>query len=192
MAKPSFTLLDGLPVYGAPAVPFPTEWGRLGREGTVVEIQPRSAPPWTANVRRGLGGVTDAFCHPDGHHVVVVSHGDLWSIDPETRQGSELSAVVERLWPVEGVAAYIGSRQGLALFRLGEAGIVWHTRRLSWDGFEDVVVQSRRITGQAWDVTRDLWRPFEVDLQTGRSIGGAFEFEDEDGWEQLAPAPDAA
>jgi hypothetical protein len=87
-----FTILDGLPVYGPLATPFPTEWGKLGREGTVVEFRAVSGQHWTGNFARGLGGATAALTHPDGNRILVLSSGDLWVVDPETRSAQELAA----------------------------------------------------------------------------------------------------
>jgi hypothetical protein len=183
----SFELLAGLPPYGDPAIPFPPEWGRLGREGTVVRLRTNSGQTWSANLQRGIEGITDAFAHPDGRRVVVLSRGDLWLLDPDARSAESVGVAIEAVWVVSAPSGFVFSRQGLAFLRLAAEGILWHTRRLSWDGFDDVELTSRHIRGKAWNAIDDLWNDFEVDLATGRSTGGGFDLDDTEGWECPAP-----
>lgn len=76
-------------------------------------------------------------------------------------------------------------RQGLAFFRIGPAGLTWHTRRLSYDGFRDVALTTDRIVGLACGLD-DSWAPFEVDLATGSSRGGSVPKKIDRDWERLA------
>ncbi len=81
----SFKLLPGLPAYGPLDSAFASEWGRLGREGLVVEFG-TGAGAWVANFRPGLGGLDAAFLHPNGHDVVVIASGDLWVVSPKEKR----------------------------------------------------------------------------------------------------------
>lgn len=188
----SFRVLPGLPPYGALAVSFPAAWGRLGREGVVVEFKPSGGGAWIGNFAPGLGGVTAVVAHPDGRRVLVFAEGDLWSVDPESRAADELATAVEALWAVRDPDGLVLSRQGLAFLRLGPSGILWHTRRLSWDGFNAVRLSTETISGDAWNPVEDRWMPFEVNLATGASEGGSFGSGDTEGWQRLASPRDAA
>jgi hypothetical protein len=137
-----YRVLEGLPPYGPRARPFPPEWGRLGREGLVVEFMPSQSDRWTANFQPGLAGLDEVIVHPDRHHVLVFSSGDLWSVDPELREAVRLAFAIDARWDVSD--GRILSKQGLAFLNVGPSGVVWHTRRLSWDGFSDVE------NGQGW------------------------------------------
>jgi len=57
------------------------------------------------------------------------------------------------------------------LYRNGK--IIWRTRRLSWDGFRNVVVQGQILIGEAW-MFDDTWHPFVVDLSSGTASGGSY------------------
>src|SRR5213593_1232440 len=79
-------LLQGLPPYGPLATAFPSEWGRLGREGTVVEFM-TEAGSWVANFQPGLGGLEFAQLTPTGATQLSsprVIYG--WSIQLGARQ----------------------------------------------------------------------------------------------------------
>ena len=78
------------------------------------------------------------------------------------------------------------SRQGIALARLGPEGLLWHTRRLSWDGFTELRIIGEELVGLAWSPIDNEWSSFQVDLRTGRSSGGAYLDQDIEGWERLS------
>lgn len=180
----SVRILAGLPAYGPMAIPIPEDWGRLGGEGLVVEFD-LGSESWVANFKRGLGGLDLAAPHPRGHGAVVVSSGDLWEVDTVTRSAKCLLPAIDLALEVQSPEGWIFSRQGFALASLGPKGIEWHTRRLSWDGFNNVRIEGELVVGDAWSPMDDSWHPFRVDLQTGESKGGSFSNTDEEGWETL-------
>jgi hypothetical protein len=183
--KLAVNVLPGLPPYGALATPFPLEWGKSGREGLVVEFAVDSES-WVANFKPGGGGIQLAETLPDGRRAVVVSSGDLWVVDPVARSADLLLPAVDSALPVNAPAGWIFTRQSIAFARLGPQGLLWHTKRLSLDGFDWVRIEDDRLSGVAWTGVDDDWAPFEVELATGRSQGGGFSAEDIEGWERLA------
>jgi hypothetical protein len=184
-----YRLLPGLPAYGEIPRSFPASWGRLGSEGVAVAFEPRSGGAWTGNFAPGMGGVSDVQPHPDRRRVLVFAAGDAWEVDAETRSAELVLEGVMALWPVDAPNGLVVDQDGLSFARLGPGGVVWRTRRLSWDGFSSVQVGDGGIRGVAWDAVSDGWLPFEVDLATGESRGGSFGEDDLEGWERLAQPP---
>jgi hypothetical protein len=56
---------------------------------------------------------------------------------------------------------------------LGADGQLWTTERLSWEGLSIREVQGNVLHGMGWDLMADKEVPFELDLLTGISKGGA-------------------
>jgi hypothetical protein len=181
----SVRLLPGLPPYGPMPTAFPAEWGQLGREGTVVEFN-TGTDLWVANVRSGSGGLHFAGLHPNRRAAIVIASGDLWMIDLRTRAAVQMLPAIEAMWQVQNPEGWVFSRQGIALARLGPSGLIWHTRRLSFDGFDEVHIDRHEVKGLAWSPLDDTWRPFCVDIQTGKAVGGSYFLEHDDGWEKLS------
>lgn len=182
----NFRLLPGLPAYGPLARAFPPEWGRLGREGIVVAFD-GDRGTWTGNFASDNVGLCTVLQHPDGMRVLVLASGDLWCVDPNLETAEHQLYGVDALWLVPD--GYVVNWQGLAFARFGQAGILWHTRRISWDGFRDVAITADRLTGAAWSpVDAAGWLPFEVSLTTGASTGGSYarDLPLADNWERLA------
>ena len=176
-------ILSGLPPYGPMASAYPPEW--VGREGTVVEFRSK-AGAWIGNFKPGVDGLEFAGQHPDGRHAVVIASGDLWIVDPDDRSAELLLSAIEAALDVQDPDGWIFSRQGLALARLGPTGLIWHTRRLSWDGFDQLTIVGNEIKGLAWSPLEDQWLPFRVDIRTGISQGGSFGEKDREQWEKLS------
>jgi hypothetical protein len=169
----TFRRLQGLPPYGPMATCFPDDWTHLGREGLVVEFVGTSGTSWVGNFRPGIGGIDDVCWHPNRQQVLVAAGGALWCVDPDSRVGELIVGGVLGIWKLESGDLLIDD-QGLAYVRLGRSGIVWHTRRISWDGFQNVCIEAGQITGEAWSPVDDRWLPFSIDLQTGRVDGGSY------------------
>jgi hypothetical protein len=181
----SVRFLPGLPPYGPMPTAFPDEWGQLGREGTVIELT-TGTDVWVANVRPGLGGLQFAGLHPNRSAAIVIASGYLWTIDLHTRSAVQMLPAIEAMWQVKNPEGWVFSRQGIALARLGPSGLIWHTRRLSFDGFDKVHIDQHEIRGVAWSPINEKWCPFCVDIQTGKSVGGSYILGLNDGWEKLA------
>jgi hypothetical protein len=177
-------ILEGLPPYGPMPTAFPREWSLLGREGTVVEFKSEEGV-WVGNFQPGLGGLQFAGLHPNGLDVVVIAAGDLWIVNPRERTALWKLPSLETVLEVHDPEGWVFSRQGIALARLGPNGLMWHTRRLSWDGFDQLHIAEDELSGLAWSPIDDKWCPFSVELKTGKSTGGSYADEDAEGWETL-------
>jgi hypothetical protein len=122
---------------------------------------------------------------PNRHDAVVIAVGDLWVVDGVERSAKLVLHAIETVFEVRDPEGWVFSRQGLALARFGPDGLMWHTGRLSWDGFDQLKVLGSEVMGLTWSPMDNRWYPFRVDLTTGRSTGGVFD-EDREGWERLA------
>jgi hypothetical protein len=184
--KEQFEVLPGLPTDGPLPRWIPESWKRTGREGVVVRFTPEKQPPWTGNFRPGPTALSTAVPHPNGQDTLVVAGGNAYLVNIELGLAELLdTSPISGCWRVDGGPELLLEAQGLAFFRLGADGIVWHTRRISWDGFQNVTVGPFSVTGQAWSPLTQEFHPFIVDLETGRVTGGAPQVPHQE-WERLA------
>jgi hypothetical protein len=171
----TFRRLPGLPPYGAAATTFPPQWGGGAREGLVVEFATSDGNVWVGNFQPGIGGVDEVLSHPNGRDALVVSNGSLWIVNPVTRSADELASAVFNIWRVTDPDGYLLNNQGLGFVRLSPEGVLWKSRRISWDGFSDLRFEGEHLTGQAWAYyIEDGWLPFTLDLRTGKVEGGSY------------------
>ncbi|MBE0573057.1 MAG: hypothetical protein IH618_16055 [Ignavibacteriaceae bacterium] len=174
--------LKGLPPYGPMAISFPKEWGKKGQEGMVVEFQ-TDKETWVGNFRQGLGKVDLVQFHPNKSNAIVIAAGDLWLVDADQHTAENILSWINQAIEVNNPEGWIFSLQDLAFARFGLKGIIWRTKRLSWDGFKDVCIENNNLVGYAWDLSQ--WCFFEVDLATGNSMGGVYYDEDPEVLERL-------
>ena len=53
-----------------------------------------------------------------------------------------------------------------------ENGVLWRTRRVSWDGIWDLRAENGRLCGKCWDALNDTEESFSIDVRTGDVVGG--------------------
>lgn len=134
----------------------------------VVEFMPDTPNAWVGNFKPGHGSYDGVHVHPNRKDVVVFAGGEPYVVDPERKVvRSELEGSVFHVWEVADPPGFVFDREGLAFGRISAEGRLWHTRRLSWDGFRNIAIRSNRIEGEAWNPIDDNWIPFKVDLTTG-------------------------
>ena len=168
-----FEVLAGLPPYG----PLPLQFSATGqgthREGYVVRFRPESSESWVGNFQPGVGTLEGVFQHPDGTHLFVIAAGAAYVIDPDTRVlsshfGFNLCEAIEVPELHELVFTNGLWFEGFA------AQFTWRSRRVSWDGVRSLQRTGTILQGEAYTPLGDFWRPFSLDLATGRCQGGAY------------------
>lgn len=168
----SLELLSGLPSGGETVHVFPSAWTARGSEGVVVRVV-TAARSWVGNFMPGAVGVTG--CWKLGEEAgVVVAQGDVWHVSAISGSGAKLLAGATKVHEIGGSGLLL-EIDGIRLARMSESGILWESRRLSWDGLREVVVKGGCISGSGWSMPRDTWVAFAVDLGDGASSGGGYD-----------------
>jgi hypothetical protein len=123
------------------------------------------------NFQPGITRFSGAFAHPDEIHVVVVSGGDIYVVDPESKSAQELGRMVVSVTPIPERSALLLD-ETLRLSLIDRTGLKWRTQRLSWDGIRNLTVTAGFIRGEGWRYD-GTWHEFEASLETGETNGGA-------------------
>jgi len=170
----TFETLPGLPGKGPKPKPFSATQKSWLQAGYVVRITPNSGNSWVGNFQPGPGGATRVLPHPDGSKVVVVAAGQMYVVDPDVRSASVIPGVVVNIHVLEDPPLLVIDDQGIQFQAFGPEGLRWRTKRISWDGFRNVVITGSQLSGESSNVTGDVWESFQVDLRTGRTTGGMY------------------
>ncbi len=112
---------------------------------------------------------------PNPHQLCAVAGGYAYVVN--ARQPEQWQQISYR--PVTTIRVVASHRLLIftgfhSLCALGEAGLAWETKRLSWEGLRITDLQADTLSGFGWDMATDTEVPFTVDLRTGHAIGGAF------------------
>jgi hypothetical protein len=169
-----FSELPGLPTTGPMPVPFSATGQGTHREGYVVEFRPGTENAWVGNFQRGLSGYDKVVKHPNGKHLVVISGGQAYVIDPDSKQEINNFGGDIQYCAVSPELPGLVFGNGLWIIIIYRNGRMRQTERISWDGMRGMEIRGRHLEGEAYDPTTDRWCAFQVDLQKARHEGGSY------------------
>lgn len=156
---------------------YPVELEEGDRSGQYLRVIPHAGSAWFGFFVSGFDSaqvMNAVLSCPDQDYLCVISGGYAYvvnAIDPgqwfriEQRPVADFVSV-----PSEQMILFAGFT---SITALGRSGILWTTERLSWEGVSLKQVGAQVLHGIGWDALSDKECPFEVDLQTGKHIGGA-------------------
>jgi len=168
----SFKVLPGSPPCGAMAKPFPSSGYSAFREGFVVQFESEKIGTWVGNFQPGLTTFSGVYQHPDGVHVIVVSGGAVYIVNPNTQTTEESDGMVYSVNQL-GEGKDLLFNNGIYLSLIGRDHN-WRTSRLSWDGIRNLSVSGDVVSGESWRYD-DTWHRFSVSLRDGSHTGGAYD-----------------
>lgn len=156
---------------------FPAELEEGDRGGTHLRVMPQGSAAWIGFFALGFESVEVAsgiFSCPDADWICVAAGGYAYAVDtgnPARWMQIEQRPVTEvRPVPELKLLLFTGFT---SITVLGESQRLWTTERLSWEGVSVKDIQGAALHGMGWDAVTDKEVPFEVDLLTGKSKGGA-------------------
>ena len=167
-------ILDSLPPYGEPAKAFSATGMGAQSEGFVVKFFPSSGNDWVGNFQPGLSSLFEVVDHPNGVSSIVISGGQAYLVNPESEKcEQEFGGQIETIIPLPDQSALIFGN-GLWFEAIGPDGFLWKSRRISWDGMQNVRQQDLSLIGESYDPMSDGWSEFNLDLTTGEVTGGSY------------------
>ena len=148
-----------------------------GQDGLIVDVSPRTAQSWIGIFAFGKlapKGRDGLYTWPDPRVLCVVSrgHGYLVRVDePAKYETIRVNPILDVI-PVASRRIVVFANY-TELVAYGEAGPVWVSDRLSWDGITITAVTHEYIEGKVWDPRDEADVAFRVDLTNGRHEGGS-------------------
>ncbi|MDD5140042.1 MAG: hypothetical protein PHY43_07275 [Verrucomicrobiales bacterium] len=163
-----FEILPGLPGVG----PIPEAFSATGQgtqsEGFVVHFHPRTSESWIGNFQGGDGSLDGVFLYPDKRTVIVVSRGQAYHVDPQSRSllrhfGGCITTMVK-----DDARSLLIFADWTHLWAFDTTGQRWESERVSIDGIRNLRIEADSIVGEDFDPTGEKWRKFSVSLETGK------------------------
>ncbi len=123
------------------------------------------APDWLCAVAGGYVYLIDTLDPSSSHHLALRPVVEVRAIAQDTPSPEGIAPRPLRLLLFAGFHS---------ITAWGEAGLLWHTARLSWEGLTLGEVQDSHLHGLGWEMRSDRELPFTVDLRTGQHTGGGY------------------
>ncbi len=172
-----YEILSELPGMPKKVVFIPENKLGVGQDGLIVKICPSNETPWIGIFAFGDLS-SSAECSvlegPGPNFLSIVAQGEGYIVSP---CNPRLVTRV-KVYPVFGAVEV--PLRGLVLFydytniaAYNESGLLWLTKRISWDGIEITSVSENEIVGKSWDSPNDRNVEFNVNLADGSHRGGA-------------------
>lgn len=168
-------VLEELPGRAIPRFYFPGANPLGGSDGLLVLVNPPGGNGWLGVFAfGGYGhGLTMVSSTPDESTLCVVSDGAGYLVradKPSCWLDAPVVPVVEvRPLPDQEMLLMVGFN---VIGAVGQAGLLWRTGTLSYDGICLTSVGEKYIEGEGWDPTSAKRPKFKVDLLTGVHEGG--------------------
>lgn len=156
---------------------YPAQLEEGDRAGDYMRVTPGNSRTWigffaagfdSADVASGIYSCPDpdSLCVLAGGYGYIVSapNPDHWT------QIKQRPVVQVRAIPELKLLLFVGFT---GITGLAQQNQLWTTDRLSWEGISISKIDGTLLHGMGWDAVTDKEVPFQVDLLTGKSTGGA-------------------
>lgn len=155
---------------------FPARLEEGDRTGAYLRVTPQGSQAWIGFFVLGFDSdkvASGIYSCPDADSLCAVVGGYAYFVnagDPQRWMQIEQRPVVEvRPVPELNLLLFAGFTSITGL----ESNRLWTSERLSWEGLSISGIQGNTLHGLGWDAITDNEVPFEIDLSTGKSKGGA-------------------
>ena len=167
-----FHIEEGLPVYGPRAFSFPNP--DAFSEGLVITFTASTGERWTGNFASGWGSLDAVRDELGKRATIVVASGNAYLVDVDSKTASGITSPADYIEYVAGQKVVVIGN-GLWFEAIGSTGVVWQSRRISWDGMRSLRRDGEEINGEAYSpMGPPDWIPFKVNLASGDVEGGSY------------------
>jgi hypothetical protein len=144
---------DGIPFYS---------------EGFVVRFYKTNSTDWVANFKAGWTSFSGVYDFPEFKRTVVFAFGQCYiMVDDEQKPLKAFGVGFTAVFQTTGNILIAADQTNFTIIEI-DSDTVWHSERISWEGFKHLVLSEEYMTGLAYKPTSgdDEWEPFL--LTTGR------------------------
>ena len=171
------TQLDEMPGIASPAhYYYPGATTKGGNDGILVRVRPERGELWLGTFAFGKiapKGVSGIFTTPDPKKFCVVAGGEGYFVSanaPLAWEAVQATPILDiRPIPAQTIIVFA---EFTRLVAYGASGLMWKTKRVSWDNLKITEVTDAFIRGEFFDVRSKATASFVVDVATGGHEGG--------------------
>jgi len=155
---------DGIPFYS---------------EGYVVRFYKSDGTSWVANFKSGWTNFSGIYDFPEFKRTVVFAFGQCYIMaDDEQTPVKAFGVGFTNVYKAHDKILIAPDQTDFTVIEIGSDNI-WHSERISWDGFAELKFDGDFITGLAFEPTSDdgEWKSFSFNYRTKEIIGGTYQYQ---------------
>ncbi len=171
-----YEILESLPTYGKMYIPISQDEENFYSEGFVVRFFKDDGSDWVANFKSiyGLNKVIEC----SNNLIVVIAGGLGYVINPnyEKALGYFGEGLIHNIFETETEELICVNDTQIEVFNPKNSK-VWTSKRISWDGFDDLTFENGILKGKALNPFigyDDEWVDFSFNLKTKEIEGGSY------------------
>ncbi len=155
---------------------YPNGTTEGGKDGLMLEVISLDGESWVGIFAFGEispKGVSGVYTMPDPDKFCVVSMGAGYIVS------SSNPSNWEEVKSIPAMGVFPVKSQGILVFAdytelvaYDKTGVKWRTERLAYDSFKVTEVTDSYLKGEFWNIRNEANEVFEVDLSTGKQVGG--------------------
>ena len=176
MQDKRYKILEGLPTYGPMYVPISQDAIPFYSEGYVVRFYQSDGTSWVANFKSGWTNFSAVYDFPEFKRTIVFAYGQCYIMaDNEQKPLKAFGVGFSEVFQTEDNILIAVDQTDFTVIEIN-SDTVWHSERVSWDGFKNVNFSDDYVTGFAYEPTSDEgeWKPFSFNYRTKEIVGGSY------------------
>lgn len=146
-------------------------------KGVLVEFLRSDGSRWLVKFGMGVEGTSKVkiFEYPDRGRIIVINQGYMHIVTPDENKIESLNPHLASRDLIYDAGRIVTS-DDTSVYIVEPNGDVWVSPRISWDGFEDLVIENNVVKGLAYTPvdSRQEWWPFTIHLETKEITGGTY------------------
>ena len=143
-------------------------------EGYVVKFFKSDSTEWIANFKTGWSDFNSVHSFENTDLIVVISSGTCYLMHPDEIKPRNVFGVgYKSLLEKENGGLILEDQTNLTIIE--ENGEIWHSDRISFDGFKDIKLKENIVSGFYYVPTSGdgQWTEFSLNLLTKELLGGS-------------------
>ena len=153
---------------------FNTKDTERERETLLLEVLPDTGNNWVGIFQPGHYEFSGVYQHPNSIDLIIVSRGQGYIINPESRQLLEtfngcIFSVIDL-----PETYYILFQDASSLLCYDCSGFLWENTEIAWDSVRGLKVTGNILSGEFHRSHEDVWASFWLNLKTGSVHKGEY------------------
>ncbi|WP_158977398.1 hypothetical protein [Cellulophaga sp. L1A9] len=172
--EPKYEILKSLPPYGPMYVTVSDDGMESYSEGYVVKFFKSDSTEWIANFKTGWSDFNCVHSFENTDLIVVISSGTCYLMHPDEIKPRNVFGVgYKSLLEKENGGLILEDQTNLTIIE--ENGEIWHSERISFDGFKDIKLKENIVSGFYYVPTSGdgQWTEFSLNLLTKELLSGS-------------------
>jgi hypothetical protein len=175
VSKPNFEILDSLPTYGPMYISVTENNESYFQEGFVVKFFQNDGNFWVGNFKTGWSNLNKVFDITAQNKILVIAGGLAYLMTPENQKPLKIFGLDFKYYFEYKNLIILSTNTEITIVNI-DNGNIWTSKRISWDGIENLRIENNILIGECYDPTNSTeeWSEFSLNIDMKEINGGSW------------------